>query len=244
MCSADSPGRSTLKTDPVLIFDLDGTILSVNSFPYWAGHMLRGQLNGLSTRRRLALALGTGQILFSRKVLRQSHYRTKRQLQALWSRVLPQHAHETALQGLSNTLLDHIRPNLRSLMKAVASGDSEALLATSAAAEYAHGLGKKLGFSHILATPTYGESDSLENCRERKRDRVLATLAAQGWDRRRRIFFTDHEEDLPLIRECQRTLWFGPDEEAPSVQARAPQADIIACRNRPETEILRLASGG
>ena len=43
MSFADSPGRSTSKADPVFIFDLDGTLISVNSFPHWVIYMLRGK---------------------------------------------------------------------------------------------------------------------------------------------------------------------------------------------------------
>jgi phosphoserine phosphatase len=244
MCSAGSPGLSTLKTDAILIFDLDGTLLSVNSFPYWARYMLTGHFEGLSLMERLGLSLRSSQILLERKLLRRNHYRAKRQLQTLWGRALEKDSKQAALRNLCAFLQNHIRPNMQSLMTAIAARQVDALLATSAAGEYAQELGKALGFTHILATPLCSESDDLENRGERKRDRVLSLLAAQGWDHRPRIFFTDHAEDVPLIRECQRTLWFGSDENATSLQASLPQIKIIACRNTLDKEILRLAGGG
>lgn len=241
MCSAASPGRSTSRADPLLIFDLDGTILSVNSFPHWARYMLAGRFVGLNAAQRLALSLQTSGVLLQRKLLGHSHYLTKRRLQRLWAYSLQKDANQIALHHLSAKLQDYVRPNLRGLMERVASGNVDALLATSAAGEYARGLGAALGFSHVLTTPLCTESDRMENCKERKRDRVLSLLEAQGWNDRLRIFFTDHEEDLPLIRACHRTLWFGRDEDAAALKKRMPQAEIIACGNKHYDDIVRLA---
>jgi phosphoserine phosphatase len=242
MCSADSPGRSTLKTEAVWIFDLDGTILSVNSFPYWARYMLIGHFDGLNALERLALFLRTSQALTERKLLGQNHYHTKRKLQKLWSHSLKKDVGQAAAQRLSTLLQAYIRPNMQSLMETVASRQADALLATAAAGEYALGLGKALGFTHILATPLCTDSDTLENCAERKRDRVLSLLAAQEWNHRKRILFTDHEEDLPLIDQCHRTLWFGRDEDVRTIQERVPQAEIVACRHLPDAQIRRLVT--
>jgi phosphoserine phosphatase len=242
MYSADSPGRSTLKTEALLIFDLDGTILSVNSFPYWVRYMLAGRFGGLKKSERLTLSLRTGYILIQRKLFRQSHYSAKRSLQALWTRSLARDRSQLAIHGLNARLKTYIRPNLQGLMTAVAGRHVDALLATSAAAEYAQGLGNAMGFTYILATPPCTEPDQVENRAERKRDRVLSLLKTQGWNNRQRIFFTDHVEDAPLMGECQRTLWFGRDEDVPAMQASIPQSEIIACRHLSDIDILRLVT--
>lgn len=220
--------------------DLDGTILSVNSFHYWALYMLTGNFGGLNRGERLALSLRTIHILLKRKVLRHSHYRAKCQLQMLWAKTLEKDIGQTATHNLNAILKRYIRPNLRGVMTAMAEQRVDTFLATAAAGEYAQELGKELGFSHILATPLCIESDRQENRGERKRDRVLTKLGALGWNNRMRIFFTDHEEDLPLIRECHLTLWFGRDEDLDRIQASAAQTEIIACRNMPDSNIMLL----
>jgi len=242
MSSADSPGHSTSKAEAVFIFDLDRTILSVNSFPYWVLYMLTGHFDGLNPVERLALSIHTGQILLKRKVLGQSHYRTKQQLQRLWVRAVGKDVTHAATHRLNIILQGYIRPNIRSVLVAVAQQRIDAFLATSAAGEYAQELAKAMGFIHVLTTPLCGEPDRLENCGKRKCDRVLAMLAMQGWDQRMRILFTDHEDDLSLIRECQRTFWFGSNEDMEDIQAKVPQAKIIACRNLSDAEILRLCN--
>jgi phosphoserine phosphatase len=241
MCSADSPGRSTLKTDAVLIFDLDGTVLSVNSFPYWALYMLTGHFAGLGKKERLRLSFRTFAILLKRKILRHSHYRTKYLLQGLWTESVKNDTNQVAMHAVITILQNYVRPNLQTLLAAVKAGEIDALLATSAAGEYAQALGKTLGFQHILTTPLCTEADKRENCKVQKRDRALALLEELGWRNRPRILFTDHAEDLPLIQECQRTLWFGRYEELAAIQAQAPKTRVVFGRTAPETEILRLA---
>ncbi len=237
MSSADSPGRSISSAEPVLIFDLDGTILTVNSFPHWVQKMLFGHFGNLTGVKRVLLSAQAARILAERKLLRHSHATCKRRFQLLWTRQnTPQ-----AVVEMTESLYRYVRPNLKSLLELVAQNKTEAILATAAAGEYAQSLGSKLGFLHILTTPLCTDQDTLENCKERKRDRVISMLAALGLGERKRIFFTDHEEDLPLIRECQVTLWFGDDRKIPEIKAQVPQAEIIACRGLPSAEIMKLA---
>lgn len=239
MSSVASPGPSTLKTDAVLIFDLDGTILSVNSFPHWVTYMLTGRFGGLSLLTRAALTKNAALALAERKILHCDHYKTKRRMQALWSKAVAADPKKLALDALIASLEKKVRPNMAEIMTLVSLKQADAILATSAAGEYAQGLAEHLGFSHILTTPAV-DKDLPENSSEQKRDRTLAYLASQSWQDRKRIFFTDHEEDLPLIKECHLTAWFGPDDALAELQKQAPAASIVACLNRSGQEILRL----
>lgn len=236
MCSADSPGRLTSAADPVLIFDLDGTLLPVNSFPRWARYMLFGRFGGLTLAERLALRLRAAEILAGRKLLRRSHAVTKSRLQALWADALRKDPEQAALRNLTGALRRLVRPNLEAVLDAVAQGGADAALATSAAAEYAEPFARRLGFPHILCS----EAGQPENRAERKRDRALAMLAELGWERRRRVFFTDHEEDLPLMRACDLTLWFGDERGA---RLHADAAKTVPCRALSGEDILRLSRG-
>ncbi len=69
-CCADSPGRSMQRNDyaPLLVFDLDGTILRINSFPAWVLFLIAGPMPGLSARRRVLLSLRTQFWLLLRKL--------------------------------------------------------------------------------------------------------------------------------------------------------------------------------
>ncbi len=235
MSFADSSGRSTLKAAAVLIFDLDGTILSVNSFHFWVLTMLIGRFGGLSYGERIVLSLRTIRTLVERKLFRKSHSAIRQYLQGAWMDALEKDAGQAALLRLHEGLRNRIRPNLRNVLDIVAEGKADAVLATAAAGVYAEGFALSLGFRHILTT------DGLsENSGEKKRDRVLSLLADQGLQHRTRIFFTDHEDDLPLIRESHLVLWFGKYEDMQRIRKYALDVEIIPCAHLPGNEIIRL----
>src|SRR5262249_32284248 len=147
---------------------------------------------------------------------RHSHQQAKSALQVLWAEALEKDVKQSAAHSLSTLLESYIRPNMHQLMAMVADNHFDTVLATSAAGGYAHTLGNKLGFNYIIA------SDHVEAKGKKKAEHVMALISAQGWNNRERIFFTDHEEDLPLIRQCHRVLWFGRDKDSLSIQADAP----------------------
>jgi phosphoserine phosphatase len=228
------------KNNSVLIFDLDETILSVNSFPHWVRYMLWGTFGGLGTIARITLSLKTVWTLAERKLLCASHIKIKRRLQSLWQQALMKDNTLLALANFNSRLCESVRPQMKDVLQAVRDNRFDALLATAAVSEYADHLAYLLGFQHVLATPQASPAPMPENAREQKRDNVLAFLEAQQWNERRRIFFTDHLEDLPLIKESQLVLWFGKDSEVATVSHAAPQAKVINCRALSSAEIMTL----
>ncbi len=133
MSSAAFTGPSTSE-NPVLIFDLDGTILSVNSFRLWVMYLLIGRF-GLGLVRRAALTARTAAIMAGRKLLRQSHADTKRRLQRLWSEAVAHENHAVAEAGLLAGLKHAVRPMLQPVL-ALAGGETvDAVLTTAAVSE-------------------------------------------------------------------------------------------------------------
>ena len=53
---------------PVLIFDLDGTILRTNSFPLWMVYLMIGRIPELDLRQRVSLSMHTMRLLLLRKI--------------------------------------------------------------------------------------------------------------------------------------------------------------------------------
>jgi hypothetical protein len=66
---------------PVLIFDLDGTLLRCNSFPHWVLFLMTGRLPGLGPRRRVALSLRVISLVLRRKFGWMHHDELQRRLQ-------------------------------------------------------------------------------------------------------------------------------------------------------------------
>ena len=210
----------TSTVEALWLFDLDGTVLTVNSFPLWTRDMLLGRLPQAGLGRRLSVSAHCASALVRRKLLRGSHGRLQRTLQRLWNQNLPDHA-EACAGPLVERLVQHVRPGLAAVLADVASGRADAILTTAAAAEYAVPLARQLGFRHVIATPRGGGFDSIENRGETKRARTLAYIETLGWSQRARILFADTADDLPLARECASLVWMGATDAAclPAVPA-------------------------
>lgn len=209
----------------LVIFDLDGTVLSINSFRPWAAHLLAARFPHLGRVRRLGVALAAAGALAARKSGLLDHETLKWRLQRLWQNATEEDG-GAAEEAFARRLAGYVRPELAGLLQAVALGEIEAVLATAAAADYAHALGERLGFRHILATPRLRDRGTASNIGERKRDAVLDFIERRGWQRRRMILFTDHRDDLPLIRICPLVYWFGPESERTALLTELPGADL------------------
>lgn len=218
------------KSNNILIIDLDETLLAINSFPVWAGYFLVGKFENLNLPQLLLLRLKAAKIFAYRKILGQSHAGTKDALQRLW----PQSAGELALENILKNLEQKIRPNMCEIVTLVADNKIDAVLASAAASLYVQPFARKIGFSNIISTGI-GES---ENRSEEKARRVQEFLALQGWEARKKIFFTDHLEDMPFILKSDKLMWFGKTEEIATIQQSAPKLNIIPCKNLTSQEIL------
>jgi len=209
----------------MLILDLDGTILSVNSFRRWVLHLIYARFPHLGTARRLGIACATVGALSARKMRLTGHEALKWRLQKLWQAATEGDGGSSE-RSLAEELMGFVRPELLPVLKAVAAGEVEAVMATAAAGDYAYRLGESLGFTHILATNPMRAAAEPSNVGERKREAVLDFITRRGWQDRPRILFTDHEDDLPLIRICQTVYWFGSERARAAIQRIVPEIRI------------------
>lgn len=214
---------------PVLVFDLDGTILRVNSFARWAIFMVFGRLPGLGVRQRARLSCHVQARLLRRKLLRTGNDELVRELQAAWQGAYGSLGAQ-AMARFEVSLLRYLRLNLAPTLTWVRTEGIDAVLATAAASEYAEGLGRLLGFRYVLATAKDRAGDEPTNRGERKCERVLGLLAQEGWKDRPLVLFTDHEDDVPLMRVSRIVYWFGGATFLPRVVAAAPNARFMSCR--------------
>jgi phosphoserine phosphatase len=212
----------------MLILDLDGTILSVNSFRRWVFYLARARFPHLGAAGRLRIACATIKALSERKMRLTGHETLKWRLQKLWQAATDGDG-GVSERGFVEELMGYVRPELVPLLNAVAAGKVEAVMATAAAGDYAYGLGRSLGFTHVLATHPMRAAGDASNVGERKRQAVLEFLASRGWEGRRpRILFTDHEDDLPLIRICDTVYWFGTERSRAAVERMVPGTRLHA----------------
>lgn len=224
------------RTDPVLLFDLDGTILRRNSFPVWVLSLLTGGDSRAGLHARFATALRVQQLLVRRKLRRLSHDAFLRELQSVWAEI----GDGPVAARLQAKLLKLVRPNIAPVLKLLGDPATDSLLATAAATEYAEPLGRALGFHYVLATPRGPQRDTPCNSGAVKRERVQTFLDQHGWAHRPRIFFNDHMDDVPLMQACQAVCWFGSAKEMRAARAAAPNARFVPCRGLRPDEMRQL----
>lgn len=211
----------TIDSRPVLLFDLDETVLGINSFPVWASCVAAARFPALPAARRVRTGVAAIAALGARKLGRIDHAELKQRLARLWRAAVANDVRGLAMRSLAERLTATVRPNLAALLREVREGRVDALLTTAAAADYAVPLGHRLGFSHVVAS-----EDGSENLGERKRDNTLARLHELGWQRRVRVLFTDHLDDLPLVRAAERSVWFGGLDSLAAARALAEGSRI------------------
>jgi len=231
MCSAASPGPSISKDNIVLIIDLDETLLSINSFRIWALYFLLKKFARLNLRKRSLLWLKAAKIFAERKVLGKNHSQTKAALQKLWVEADDAGALENVLAKLEKK----IRSNMRGVMSVIGNGEIDAVLATAAASQYADPFAQRIGFVHVLSTGL-GEK---ENRGEEKARQISQFLQKHGWENRKKIFFTDHLEDMPFMLKSDKLMWFGKLEEVKDINSAVPELEIIICKNLDAQEIVK-----
>lgn len=228
----------TSDSRPVLLFDLDETVLHVNSFPVWAAAVLAARFPAMPAPARLRTAARAAGAIALRKLGRIDHAELKRRLAPLWLDGVAADPRQRAASALHERLLATVRPSLQPLLAEVREGRVDAVLTTAAAAAYAEPLGRRLGFAQVVAS---GSGD--ENLGVRKRDHTLERLRELGWHRRRRVLLTDHLDDLPLVREADLSLWFGGADSLAEARRQARGARIECGLSAAPPALRALALG-
>ena len=224
---------------PTLIFDLDGTVLSGNSFHNWLRVLVFGYFGEIKFTDRLDISYKTVHVMVRRKLNKLTHAAAKAALQKIWADALNRDPARLAVEWIISDLYAAVRPNMHAVLIHLAKEPNNAILATAAAGEYAEPLATRLGFKHVIATPAYGSPDwGEENIGEVKRDRAMAYIRAQGWENAPRIFLTDHRDDYALIAECQKILWLGNEESFQQAKTQFPDKHIIHALPLNAREVL------
>lgn len=213
---------------PVLICDLDGTILRNNSFPLWISYLIAGPLPDFGFRARARLSLRAQKLVLQRRFGRIDHQQLMRGVQQAWYDAGGERASKSA-ERIQRRLRHLVRPAFEPLLRQIADGEHDAVLATAAAGEYAIGLGQQLGFRHILATPNRLELDQPLNVGPQKLWRVLEFLVGQRWVDRPLVLLTDHIDDLPLVLHSHAVGWFGSAAAMEHAGGQADGVKLISC---------------
>lgn len=195
----------TSNANDVLLVDLDGALLRGNSFHMWLKYVVAGGLGTVrpSPRWRCRLAV----LMFSAMRLSRllDHAAWKRRVQKAWAAAMAGSRDPSRELGGFLAVLDaRIDKGLLARIREAQANRAVAVLTTAAAAEYAEVLAGDLGFDAVVATPRGGCVHWRHNIGAVKCRRTLALLEERKWHDRRRILYTDHLDDLPLMAESQQ----------------------------------------
>lgn len=178
---------------PWVVCDLDGTLLSVNSFTKftaWLGF------------RYPRLLVPLAWVVLRRKLRLISHAEAKREIVAMAAKCVDR---EKLGVWIRRLLELYINTEVQEILRNRSEDGCCLLLATAAPELYAVALGREAGFDAVLATPAPGP----ENRREEKRDRIAQFMRERGG--RPVLFISDHDDDMPTARWVEsrggRTHW-------------------------------------
>jgi phosphoserine phosphatase len=186
----------------IVLVDLDGTLVPINTFHHWIVHIVVRGLSGLPLRKRITIRIAVLALCLRRTLGVISHDGFKRGIQLAWAaaiRDVDPGWEEEKIGRFVYRIRSHIDPRVWSLIMDFRSRGAITLLTTAAPAEYAECLGRQLGFTESVATPRALEPTWSNNSKDLKlwRSRLaLERLCAAG----QMAVLTDHIDDLPLMR--------------------------------------------
>jgi phosphoserine phosphatase len=196
----------------VVVFDLDGTLIPGNSFHEWLKSILFMRLNNMKSIPGLILYLKTVCVVICRLMRFNSHAEMKYKIQRAWKIFNKTKHTEVTLAPLLSKLAGEVRPELRATISRLCKARVPVIISTAAPEEYSVPFGKQLGVDLVLATVN-DSSAWTENLSERKAITTLAEIKKWDIGNTRILFFTDHLDDLPLMRHADYVVWYGSNED-------------------------------
>ncbi len=178
----------------IVVVDLDGTLISVNSYPRWVAYIFKQTaLDGEFT-----LSLQVLKLLLWRKMGGITHQMFKKQMMML------QYKSEYDIK-FARELMNQVRLNVVNALKAL---DKPFLvLSTAAPVNYSSYFQQVAGLKFDAVLSSRVEKGKLiENHGEGKVDNFLDKFGDSGCD----IFFTDHHEDLPMMHLAKKVFLVSP----------------------------------
>lgn len=127
-----------------------------------------------------------------------------------------------------NHLNKKIRLSLRTkIHNQIASGDV-VLLTTAAPEEYVKPLVSSIPeINHYLSTPHALSAEWFDHIRDKKLENTNSYLLRKGYSDFNSCLYTDHEDDLPLLKTCDSAVLFEPlAHDIEQLKSQFPNVEI------------------
>lgn len=186
----------------LVVVDLDGTLIPGNSFHAWLRYIGRWAL----MTGRLELAARLGLVCLHRARRSITHAELKYRVL-----VLSESVPEPVIGRFACRLAASIRTTVSHAVRDAAHDGLTVVLATAAPQIYLGALASAIGATTAIGTPAPGPGPWRECVGDEKVDRVLAMFEPGA---EIAVAFTDHLDDLPLVRRAARSVIVNPDSDS------------------------------
>jgi len=190
----------------ILIIDLDGTFVSVNTFHKWMIFLFKEELK----KYHFASVIKILKIISLRLIKSISHTEMKFRILQISQKVIEEQQINTFVNTLDLFVNKHIIDTLQ-------KKTDISILATAAPLFYAEKIKEKYHFDHVIATPPTTETPWKENIREEKKKNLMILLKSHSLNNNVSILYTDHHDDLPLMKYANSTYLINASEETKRV---------------------------
>ena len=181
----------------IIVTDLDGTLISINSFPFWIRFLIKEAISNIN----LTLLFNLLILLFKRKVLKEKHVEFKRQLMLL--EYPESYDHNFAVQ-----LLCYINEDV--VTELFTTKKACIVISTAAPSNYAEAFVSALPFKvDKLHCSKITNGKIYENFADNK----VVSFKNDFHSQKINLFLTDHIEDLPLMLHSEAIILVKPKQE-------------------------------
>ncbi len=181
--------KEKIKLDKkLLVIDLDGTFVSVNTFHKWMKFLFVEELKKFH-------------IISIFKILKTVLQRaTKSITHAQMKFTILQLSEKQVTQSQVESFVDSLEQYIhQDILKQLNHHANISVLATAAPLLYAKSIQEKYMFSHVIATNNTSHMPWEENLRDVKKKNLLLLMKEHNISDYPTTIYTDHHDDLPLI---------------------------------------------
>lgn len=202
------------------MIDLDGTFVNVNTFHQWMKFLFIEELKKFHILTLLNI--------LRHALLRYLKLTDHAQMKFSILSISEQKTDQEQIEKFVKSLHAYVNPTILDILS---KKESITILATAAPAIYANTIQNIYDFDHIIATPETNYEPWEENIREIKKRNLMSLMEEHSLGEKISILYTDHHDDLSLMKESDFTYLVNPSETTKSIVSEAKI--IYEIKNHP-----------
>jgi phosphoserine phosphatase len=225
---------------PLIVVDLDETLLPFNSFHWWLKLLMswKGRHIGMKAQAIIGCAAA------ARGFRLISHGLLKKTVMRVWAKVKKRSARDSDefASNFARDLVLRSRFSLRRFIEDARATGAQCWLATAAPEDYTSHISKWMEFDLIIATESPRDEGWVECLGVSKRERIAAYRKKMGLENEPLVVVTDHLDDTPVCLMAMYVVWCGSNNDWSKIKSAHPTLKGSLCREGYTTysEILNV----